>query len=173
MVILGDFAFLTVGSSFLDLTLAAVVAAAAAAGKVFVGVQADPEQPVDFTAFQSLVLLEGFDAASQALAQILCHQPPGDIAKKIVTDGTFEMAQPPPAPPLGLLGQIQIAGNPREHPQEQAEQHGQGFDLSPRPPVVHRAQPGLQVEDFLHIVQSLGQTVHGRVCQSSPRRNIS
>ena len=63
VVILGDFALLAVGSGFLDLTPTAVLAAAAAAGKVFVGVQADKEQPVDFAAFQGLVLLEGFDAA--------------------------------------------------------------------------------------------------------------
>ena len=39
--------------------------------------------------------------------------------------------------------------------------------------VLHRPQPGLQVEVLLERVQRLGQPVHSPVCQFSPRRNNS
>ena len=86
--------------------MAAAGTAAAAAGKVFVGIQAREEQAIDFAAFQRLVRLEGLGRLRQVVAQILQIKALTDVNEGVVADALAPMDQMLPAPAFGLLGKI-------------------------------------------------------------------
>ena len=118
-MIIFDHRFGLAGGIFLfDGPLATARTATAAAVKMLVGVQADKEQPIDFAAFQIFVDLESLIDLEDQGAQVLRVKTLADILKGVVTDGVIPMDQMPPAPALGLPGQIRITGNAQDRSQQ-------------------------------------------------------
>jgi len=122
VVELDHFDLSSVGTGHLDLALRAARASAAEAGEMLVGIQADKEQALNLSAFQRLVALELLSHPRLVLAPVLRLHTLGGITKDLVMDRSFEAAEVTPAPPvLGLLGQVQVTGDARDHSQDQAQ----------------------------------------------------
>src|SRR5208283_5706125 len=150
----------------LDLPLAAARATATAAVKVFVGIQTQEEQAVDFAAFQRLVGLQSLVHLRQTLAQVLQVKPLADIMQGVVADASTPMDQMLPAPALGLLGNIQIAAHAQKDSQQQAQEQGLGGNLRARPMAAHPARDPAQSVNLGGVGQKLSQFVHAEVSPS-------
>ena len=79
----------------------AIVARAAVAAKLFVGVQTDHQQAVDFVGLKGLAPFESVMDPKAGPAQLLRVQALADIAKGVVTD---RMPAARPLLPLGHFG---------------------------------------------------------------------
>src|SRR5439155_2467085 len=135
----------------------AILAAAVVAAKLFVGVQADHQQPLDFIGFKGLAPFELAANPNPAPTQLLWVQPLAGIAESIVTD-PMTVAHPPlPLRELGFLLQLQKAGDTNHFAQDQAQPHGAGGNVGLRPGVGETTGQQRQVEAPLRIGNKLAQ----------------
>jgi hypothetical protein len=163
---------LAVGLGHFDRPLAAAPTATAPALEMLVGIQAHPEQSLNLAAFQRLVAFEGLDHLRLVLAPVLRLHALRHIREDIIAQGALETAEPPPAPALGLLGQVQVTGDAHDDSQDQAQAHRKDRNHRVGAAIAHAAQEPLEVKDLLGVLEKLSEPVH-RAWRRSPRRSSS